>query len=76
MAQHVGIIAIGDELTIGRWQDTNSSWLARLMTDLGWHVTSIMVLPDDEQGLVHAFRQADQTNDLVIISGGLGAYGG
>ena len=66
------IISIGDELTIGRWQDTNSSWLARQLTDRGWQVVGMSVLPDDEATMVAEMQRVDHDAELIVITGGLG----
>ena len=66
------ILAIGDELLLGRTVDTNSAWLARWCADRGFTVTGMQVMPDDEDLLVATLREAAIAADLVVVTGGLG----
>jgi nicotinamide-nucleotide amidase len=69
---HARILAIGDELVLGRTVDTNSSWLARRLTDLGFVVSGVQVVGDDRAEMVAAMRAACAGADLVLCTGGLG----
>ena len=72
-ARHTArILAIGDELLLGRTVDTNSAWLSRWCSDRGFRVTGMQVLADDEWTLVAAMREAAIAADLVLVTGGLG----
>lgn len=68
----IGILAIGDELTSGMTQDTNSSFMARELSAEGWQVSGILIAGDDgrliEEGLTYLMR----ISDAVIVTGGLG----
>lgn len=66
------ILAIGDELVFGRTVDTNSAFLARRLTDLGFTVTGVEVVGDDHRRMAEAFEKAVATADLVLCTGGLG----
>jgi len=66
------VIAIGDELLIGQVTDTNSPWIARHMTPLGWEPAGVQVIADDEQQIDRAIDQAWQQCDVVLMTGGLG----
>ncbi len=66
------IISIGNELLIGRVVNTNAAWLAKKLTYLGYRVRRILVIPDDEEDIVNAFREALSKADLVVSTGGLG----
>ena len=37
-------IVIGDELLIGQVTDTNSGWIARHLSPLGWEAKSVKVI--------------------------------
>jgi nicotinamide-nucleotide amidase len=68
----IGILAIGDELTSGMTQDTNSSFMARELSAEGWQISGIVIAGDDggliERGLTHLMG----ISDAVIVTGGLG----
>ncbi len=66
------ILAIGDELVLGRTIDSNSAHLAQWLTDRGLCVERVTVVGDDEAGIVQALRRSAQGAALVICTGGLG----
>ncbi|MHC5063059.1 MAG: CinA family nicotinamide mononucleotide deamidase-related protein [Planctomycetota bacterium] len=66
------IIAIGDELTHGRIQDSNSAYIARELEPLGLEVRRITVASDDPELLDRVFAEVCARADLVIASGGIG----
>lgn len=66
------ILAIGDELTLGRVVDTNSAWLARWAGDRGLTVAGVAVVGDGLEAIVQALRSASADADLVLVTGGLG----
>lgn len=66
------IIAIGNELTIGRTVDTNSNWLAKQLITLGIFVRRITCIPDEAPAITAALEQALQHSDPIILTGGLG----
>jgi len=66
------ILAIGNELLIGRIVDTNSAWLARRLTFLGFRVRRIIKVPDDVDDISLELRRAIENAKVVITTGGLG----
>jgi len=66
------ILTIGDELNRGEIIDTNSSWLAERLTELGLHVRWRSSVTDDTVDMVDALRRAATRADVVMCSGGLG----
>lgn len=66
------ILSVGNELLIGRVVNTNAAWLASKLTFLGYSVRRIVVVPDEENDIVEAFREAINRADVVISTGGLG----
>ena len=66
------VLVIGTELTAGPRADTNSVWLRRRLRALGFHVQRVTALPDDEQVMAEALREAAARSDLIIATGGLG----
>ncbi len=69
---HAEILTIGDELCRGEIVDTNSSWLASRLWELGIAVHWMTSCRDDEPDMLRAFRDASERADLVLVSGGLG----
>ncbi len=66
------VLAVGSELTTGETRDTNAGELARSLSGLGVFVQRLTALPDRLQIVVEAFRQALESADLVVCTGGLG----
>jgi nicotinamide-nucleotide amidase len=66
------ILTIGDELCRGEIVDTNSSWLAGRLWELGVAVHWMTSCRDDAEDMRRAFRDAAGRADLVLVSGGLG----
>jgi len=72
MLERVAILSTGDELTSGRITDTNASYLADLMNQLGLDVVSVITVGDYPERLEWAWRTAMGLADVVISTGGLG----
>lgn len=69
---HARILAIGDELILGRTVDTNSAWLARQVGDAGLIADRMTAIGDAEADIVSAIREAAAAAPLVLCTGGLG----
>lgn len=67
-----GILTIGNELTSGRTQDTNSSMIARAITAQGWQIPLILSVGDEEDAIKEALDFILAKADAVIVTGGLG----
>ncbi len=68
----VGILTIGNELTSGRIQDTNSALIARAMQEQGWPVAAMLSVGDEDGVIHHALDFLLARADAVIATGGLG----
>jgi len=68
----IGILTIGNELTSGRIQDTNSALIARAIQEQGWAVAGMMSVGDDDGAIHDAFAYLLARVDGVIVTGGLG----
>lgn len=68
----IGIMAVGNELTSGMIQDTNSSFIARELGAEGWGVSGAVLVGDDEAGIARMLRCLMAASDAVIVTGGLG----
>ena len=66
------ICTIGDEILIGQVVDTNSSHISRTLNSLGIKVTRMLSIGDDHDTIVNGLEGELQTNDIVIVTGGLG----
>lgn len=66
------IIAIGDEVLNGKVLNTNAHWIAQELTQLGFYIESISVIPDDSKLIFDAIYKAYERFDLTIFTGGLG----
>jgi len=68
----VGILTTGNELTSGKTQDTNSSFIARQLNVPGWQVAAMMSVGDDENVIRGGLSYIMGISDAVIVTGGLG----
>jgi molybdenum cofactor synthesis domain-containing protein len=67
------ILVIGNEILIGDIQDTNTSWLCRLVNSRGGHVSRGTMLRDELNVIAEEVRLALQRGpDVIFTSGGLG----
>ena len=66
------ILSTGDELTTGRIVDTNASWIADKLFELGVDVVAVLTVGDYPERLAWAWRQALAQADVVISTGGIG----
>lgn len=66
------ICTIGDEILIGQVVDTNSSHISQALNSLGIKVTRMLSIGDDHDTIVKGLEGELQTNDIVIVTGGLG----
>lgn len=67
------IISIGNELLIGHTLDTNSHWIAKHLTKLGWTLERVIQLRDSLDSIKSGVRGSLKRNPGVLITiGGLG----
>jgi molybdenum cofactor synthesis domain-containing protein len=66
------IVTIGNELVSGDVENTNGSWLARRLAELGVEVALIAVLPDGIGEVAAFVREQSAVADIVLVTGGLG----
>ncbi|MFE1938282.1 nicotinamide-nucleotide amidohydrolase family protein [Leptospira kirschneri] len=71
------VLSTGSELTSGRSQDTNSSWIANELFGIGFTVSKLVVLPDDPAAILEEIRtlvslSTKENPVLLIMTGGLG----
>ncbi|HEX2943296.1 MAG TPA: CinA family nicotinamide mononucleotide deamidase-related protein [Rhodopila sp.] len=69
---NIEIICTGDEVLTGKITNTNFSYMAQKLEDVGLSVRWGTTVGDDRETLLAAFQQAGQRADAVIVNGGLG----
>ncbi|HQT76450.1 MAG: hypothetical protein B7Z80_05435 [Rhodospirillales bacterium 20-64-7] len=69
---NIEIICTGDEVLTGKITNTNFSYMAQKLEDVGLSVRWGTTVGDDRETLLAAFRQAGERADAVIVNGGLG----
>lgn len=73
MKQVLGeIITIGDEILIGQILDTNSTWMAEKLNNLGIKVHRISSISDTKEAIFSAIDTSFKEVDLILMTGGLG----
>ncbi|MEK6796553.1 MAG: CinA family nicotinamide mononucleotide deamidase-related protein [Spirochaetota bacterium] len=66
------IIAIGIELLLGEIVDTNSSYIARNLRDIGVDVFRTSTVGDNPERIAIMLRESMARADIIITTGGLG----
>jgi nicotinamide-nucleotide amidase len=67
------IISVGNELLIGHTLDTNSHWITKHITKLGWTLERVTQLRDSLDSIKSGVRGSLKRNPSVLITiGGLG----
>jgi nicotinamide-nucleotide amidase len=68
----IEILCTGDEVLTGKIVNTNFSYMAQKLEDVGLSVHWGTTVGDDRDSLLSAFRLAGERADAVIVNGGLG----
>lgn len=66
------LFTIGTELTRGELHNTNSGWIAEQLSELGYEVTEMVTVDDDDPRIESTLKRLAQNHDFVITTGGLG----
>jgi nicotinamide-nucleotide amidase len=66
------LIVIGDELLTGKISDINTFQVARWLGEQGFRLQYSTITPDTPQEFTQVLKQAWESSDLVITTGGLG----
>lgn len=66
------IIAVGTEILLGQIVNTNASYLADYLTQLGFDMYHQQVVGDNESRLLAVLDEASKRSELVVLCGGLG----
>ncbi|MBY9003679.1 MAG: competence damage-inducible protein A [Candidatus Lokiarchaeota archaeon] len=69
----VEILVIGNEVLIGKTQDTNSNWMAKRITKYGHRLRRITTIGDSLEEISHSIKDVLSRNpEMIITSGGMG----
>ena len=69
----VELLVIGNEILIGKTQDTNSNYMAKRITKYGHKIRRITAVGDELEDISNAMREAiNRKPDMIIVCGGLG----
>src|SRR5499427_1179153 len=68
----IEVICTGDEVLTGKIVNTNFSYIAQKLEDVGLSVRWGATVGDDRDTLLAAFLHASERADAVIVNGGLG----
>lgn len=66
------IISIGTEILLGETTDTNSTFIARQLRDIGINLFFVTAVGDNLGRITASLRYGLQRSDLIITTGGLG----
>lgn len=66
------IIAVGTEILMGQIVNTNATYLADYLTQLGFDMYHQQVVGDNESRLLAVLEEASKRSDLIVLCGGLG----
>lgn len=66
------IISIGDELLIGQVVNTNASWMAQKLNEVGVEVRQITNISDTPGEILRALAEAETRCQVILMTGGLG----
>ncbi len=66
------IVTIGNELVSGDVENTNGSWVARRLAELGVDVGLVASLPDEIDRVAAFVREQAGLFDAMVVTGGLG----
>ncbi|MCL5267841.1 MAG: competence/damage-inducible protein A [Bacteroidetes bacterium] len=65
-------ITIGDEILIGQVTNTNAAFIGQKLSEIGVEVTRMVVVGDEYEEIMTAFKEYYEKFDAVLITGGLG----
>jgi len=66
------VISVGDELLIGQVINSNQAYIGERLSSVGVTVARMTTVGDDRSELLRSFESALGSNDVVVVTGGLG----
>jgi nicotinamide-nucleotide amidase len=68
----VAVLSTGTELTRGELVNTNATWLADALTELGFTVTELATVGDERDALRTTLVRLGAAHEVIVCTGGLG----
>lgn len=68
----IAIVSLGTEVVRGELVNTNSQWLAEVISDDGFEVSEMVSIADDHSQITDCLRRLAERNDAIVCTGGLG----
>ena len=72
MSRTAAALVIGNEILSGKIADTNTTFLARGLFELGIELRRVVVCPDEVETISKELTELRTSHDLVFTSGGVG----
>lgn len=66
------LVVIGSEVLSGKVEEANAAFVIRRFRELGVRLRRIVVVPDDAGEIGRAVREASESHDHVLTTGGVG----
>jgi len=66
------IISIGDELLVGQVVNTNATWMAQHLHEIGIPVRKVSAISDDASEITQTLDEAFAHANIILVTGGLG----
>ncbi len=66
------IVSIGDEILIGQIVNTNASWMAEVLNQIGIKVREVRTIADTQEAITETLDQILDKFPIVLMTGGLG----
>jgi molybdenum cofactor synthesis domain-containing protein len=74
VAVSTGIIVVGTEILQGFTLDTNTNWLAKKLTALGWMIRKVITIQDSKEEIIRSVSDLlEDGYECIFICGGLGS---
>lgn len=70
--RRAAILSIGTEVVSGDIANSNVQWLSQKLSDLRWHPTTHVTVPDDHDSINQALDFLSSNHELILTTGGLG----
>tara|TARA_Y100000590_G_scaffold303759_1_gene342486 strand:+ start:855 stop:1607 length:753 start_codon:yes stop_codon:yes gene_type:complete len=69
---NAAIVIIGNEILSGRTQDSNVSFLAKWLNNLGVSVTEVRIIEDKEESIISCIKEIKKKFKYIFTTGGIG----
>lgn len=66
------IICIGNEIMLGHIENTNASYISKILSTIGINTARQLSIPDDPEVIISSIKEGLLNANITIITGGLG----